>query len=139
MRIFLNVFIKNEFCSLFAVSDKASVFPDTPLETIKDNFTKQKLIGPFFIRKFINNPDIFYNEQRVWVINGHPYFTATKMPSFVFEAAKRLYEFSNSKYFTMDIAGEYIVEINPGESSDRGGFNPLDWFCDIFAQEFLKK
>lgn len=50
-----------------------------------------------------------------------------------------MFEFSGSHYFTMDVASEYIVEINPGESFDRGGDNTLDWFCDIFAKEFLYK
>lgn len=131
------VFIKNGIRSLFFISDNASVYPDTSIEQIENNFNRLKLNGPYIIRKFINDKKIFYNEQRIWVLNGNPY-SPYPFPDFIFETAQRLYEFSGSHYFSIDIAGDYIVEVNPGESSDRGGSNPLDWFCDIFAKEFLK-
>ena len=131
------VFIKNDYRSLFALSEYASVYPDSKIETIIKNFKAQNLSGPFMIRKFINEPEIFYNEQRIWVLNGNPH-SPYPFKEFVSEAAKKVYEFSGSKYFTLDIAGDYIVEVNPGETSDRGGDNPLDWFCEIFANEFLR-
>lgn len=31
------------------------------------------------------------------------------------------FDFTGSKYFTLGIVGNYIVEINPGECFDRGG------------------
>lgn len=131
------VFIKAAFKSLFAVNEHASVYPDMSLDWISDAYSKRGFSRPFAIRQFIDDPEIFYNEQRYWVLNGNPYHPSGELPDFVVEAAKRLYKFSGSHYFTIDVAGKYIVEVNPGESSDRGGDNPLDFFCDIFAKEFL--
>lgn len=133
------LFIKNDYSSLFSINEGASVYPVNGLSMIKHNFNSLGLKPPFIVRKYIEDKEIFYNEQRVWILNGNVYFTAPSMPNFIFEAAKKIYEFSGSKYFVIDVAGDYIVEVNPGESSDRGGFNSLDWFCDIFAKEFLSK
>ena len=131
------VFIKSDGKSLFGISDVASVWPDTSIQTMIKEYAKRNLKGPFAVREFINNPQIFYNEQRYWVLNGNSYHPSEVVPDFVAEAAKRIYHFSGSHYFTIDVAGNYIVEVNPGESSDRGGDNPLDFFCEIFAKEFL--
>lgn len=133
------VFIKSSFLSLFAISDVESVWPTTSIKKMNQYYNKWKIEGPFAIRKFIDDPEIFYNEQRYWILNGNAYHPSGEIPDFVKEYGKKMYEFSGSHYFTMDVAGDYIVEINPGESSDRGGDNPLDWFCEIFAKEFLHK
>ena len=131
------VFIKSNNTSLFFLGYEASVYPTTPIIWMAKEYKKIKEDGPFAIRKFIDDPEIFYNEQRYWILNGNAYHPSGIIPDFVRENGKKIYEFSGSHYFTMDVAGNYIVEINPGESSDRGGDNPLDWFCDIFAKEFL--
>lgn len=131
-------FIKSNAKSLFAVSDVASVWPETSIKEIASLYRRFKRNGPFAIRKFIDDPEIFYNEQRYWVLNGRTYHPSGIIPDFVAEAGRRLYAFSGSHYFTIDVAGDYIVEVNPGESSDRGGDNPLDFFCEVFAKEFLK-
>ena len=133
------IFIKNNSRSLFAFGEFASIWPDTSIIDMKSQYAKWKLKGPFAIRKFIDDPEIFYNEQRYWILNGNAYHPSGEIPDFVMEYGKKMYEFSGSHYFTMDVAGDYIVEVNPGESSDRGGDNPLDWFCEIFAKEFLHK
>lgn len=130
-------FIKSSARSLFAVGDRASVWPDTDIETMKQHYQKAGYSGPFAVRKFIDEPAIFYNEQRYWVLNGQAHHPSGVIPDFVREYAQKMYKFSGSHYFTMDVAGDYIVEINPGESSDRGGDNSLDWFCEIFAQAFI--
>lgn len=133
------IFIKSPSRSLFAYGDFTSVWPDTSIEEMNILFNEIGVTGPFAIRKFIDDPEIFYNEQRYWILNGNAYHPSGEIPDFVKEYGKKMYEFSGSHYFTMDVAGDYIVEINPGESSDRGGDNPLDWFCEIFAKEFLHK
>lgn len=132
------IFIKSPSRSLFGLGHLASVWPNTSIEEIKKNYSERNLKGPFAIRKFIDNPEIFYNEQRYWILNGKAHHPSGVIPDFVKENGKKMYDFSGSHYFTMDVAGHYIVEINPGESSDRGGDNPLDWFCGIFAETFLK-
>lgn len=132
------VFIKSDVTSLFAFGDTASVFPESSILQIKDHYLRLGCKGPFAVRQFIDCPQIFYEEQRYWVLNGHPHHPSGHIPQIVSIAAKRIYEYSNSHYFTIDCAGKYIVEVNPGESSDRGGENPLDFFAEIFANEFLK-
>ena len=131
------VFIKSPSRSLFFIDDLASVWPFTPLEEIKENFNKRNLTGPYAIRKYIDEIEIFYNEQRYWILNGHAYHPSGIIPDFVSKTGREMFEFSGSHYFTIDVAGEYIVEINPGESSDRGGDNPISFFCEIFETEFL--
>ena len=133
------VFIKYLTRSLFTFGPTASVWPDNSIQEIKFLYDKWGLFGPFAIRKFIDEPEIFYNEQRYWILNGNAYHPSGEIPDFVKEYGKKMYEFSGSHYFSMDVAGDYIVEINPGENSDRGGDNPLEWFCEIFAKEFLHK
>lgn len=131
------IFIKSPGTSLFAISDIASVWPDTSIEFMKNIYETNKIEGPFALRKFIDNPEIFYNEKRYWIMKGRPYHPSNEFPDFISEMGKKVYEFSGSQYFTMDVAGNYIVEVNPGECSDRGGEIPLDFFVNIFAQTFL--
>lgn len=131
------VFIKSSARSLFCVDEFASVWPDTPIHKMLEYYDRMGHKGPFAIREFIDNPQIFYDEQRFWVLEGIAYHPSGVVPDFVRKNAKNMYEFSGSHYFTIDVAGDYIVEVNPGESSDRGGENPLDFFCEIFANTFL--
>lgn len=131
------VFIKSPSRSLFFISNFASVWPITSLTEIKENFRKRNLNGPYAIRKYIEKANIFFEEQRYWILNGKAYHPSGKVPDFITKKGNEMFKFSGSHYFTMDVAGDYIVEINPGESSDRGCDNPLDFFCEIFAKEFL--
>lgn len=133
------VFIKSPARSLFCVDDYASVWPDTPINKMVEYYDRMGHKGPFAVRKYIDNPQIFYDEQRYWVLEGVAYHPSGIIPDFVQKNAKKIYEFSGSHYFTIDVAGDYIVEVNPGESSDRGGENPLEFFCEIFAKTFLNK
>lgn len=130
-------FVRSDSKSLFFYDYKASTWPDTPFDEMDVLYKQFCFSGPFAIRQFIDNPEIFFNEQRYWVLNGVAHHPSGIIPDFVQEAATRLYKFSGSHYFTIDVAGDYIVEVNPGESSDRGGDNPLEWFCKIFAENFL--
>ena len=61
------------------------------------------------------------------------------VPDFVKEAAWKVWLFSNSSYFTVDVAGSFVVEVNPGESSDRGGDNSPDFLAEVFVKSFLKE
>jgi hypothetical protein len=130
-------FIKRDSMSLFALGDDASVWPDKSAQWMVEQYDKMHITGKYAIREYINNIEIFYDEQRYWVLNGVAHHPGGHVPDFVAETASRVYEYSGSHYFTMDVAGDYIVEVNPGESSDRGGDNPLDFFCQIFADAFL--
>lgn len=132
-------FIKRDSKSLFSIGDNASIWPDTAFEWMAEQYEKLNIKGPYAVREYIDNKEIFYDEQRYWVLDGIAHHPSGIIPSFVQEAASRLYKFSGSRYFTIDVAGDYIVEVNPGESSDRGGDNPLEFFCNIFAKTFLDK
>jgi hypothetical protein len=130
-------FIKRDSMSLFALGDEASVWPDKSAQWMVEQYDKRHVTGKFAIRQFVDNIEIFYDEQRYWILNGVAHHPSGHVPEFVAEAASRVYEYSGSRYFAMDVAGDYIVEVNPGESSDRGGDNPLDFFSRIFADAFL--
>lgn len=131
------VFIRSKSTSLFAYGDLASVYPDTSLTIMADRFKELDADGPFIVRKYLDDKTIFYDEQRYWILNGTPYHPSGVIPEMVRVCAGRMYEFSGSKYFVIDVAGSYVVEVNPGESSDRGGDNSLEFFSEIFAKEFL--
>lgn len=133
-----SAFIKSKNSSLFAFGDLASVFPATPIDRMLRMFEQIGESGPYIIREYIADQSIFFDEERFWVLNGTVYHPSGKVPDHVSKAAKSLWEFSGSRYFVIDAAGEFIVEVNPGESSDRGGDTPLTFFAQIFAQEFLK-
>ena len=58
------------------------------------------------------------------------------MPNVVKEAAKRLNKLG-SKYYTIDATPEFIVEVNPGESSDRHAVNSAELFANWIKKEFV--
>lgn len=130
------VFIRSDSKSLFFDDISKCIWPTSSISSIKDNYAQYNLNGPFAVRLYIEE-DIFIDEQRYWILNGNPYHPSGIIPDVIRKVALEIYSFSQSHYFTIDVAGDYIVEINPGESSDRGCENPLDFFCDIFTQEFL--
>ena len=129
-------FIRSDSKSLFFDDISKCIWPISSISSIKDNYVKYNLNGPFAVRLYIDE-DIFIDEQRYWVLNGHPYHPSGIIPDMIRKVASEVYHFSRSHYFTIDAAENYIVEINPGESSDRGCENPLDFFCGIFVREFL--
>ena len=129
-------FIKNDIKSLFTVSNTASVWPDNTFETMKSLFRHiPEGSGLYAVRKYIDE-SYMYEEQRYWVINNHPYHESGHIPDLVKEAVKRL-EVMGNRYYTLDAIRDYIVEINPGESSDRGGCNSAESLAAWFAKEFL--
>lgn len=133
-----NVFIRSDSKSLYFDDINKCLWPRTSLDQILKHYTDYGLTGPFAVRKFIEQQELFIDEQRYWVVNGHPYHPSNIIPDFIFLKARSIFRFSGSRYFTIDVAGSYIVEVNPGESSDRGCDNPLDFFCHMFCREFLE-
>lgn len=132
-------FIRSDSKSLYFHDFNSCLWPVTSISKMVDLYKYFNLDGPFIVRKFINDKEIFYEEQRFWVLNGRTYHPSGKIPEWLKEIAIKIYRFSGSNYFTIDVAGNYIVEINPGESSDRGCENPLEFFCEIFKQEFINR
>lgn len=129
------IFIKNDIKSLWGIDDYASVWPNHSLEEIKENLTRcYRLNDTYAIRKFID-PDIFWEEDRYWVINDKIYHRSGLIPDIVKEAKQRL-SVLGSRYYAIDATPDFIVEVNPGESSDRYGDNPPELFASWFMDAF---
>lgn len=120
-------FIKNEKKSLWDEGELASVWPIHSIEELRNKYESLPYKGVYAVRKFIN-PEIFYEEERYWVIMNKIYHRSGVIPDIVSEAVKRL-SVLGSNYYTIDAIPEMIVEINPGESSDRLGVNSATLFA----------
>lgn len=129
------VFIKKEITALEHIHEGKSVWPDTTLHEMKDLFSKCEIKGAKYgVRKYID-PEILKDELRYWVLNGRIYRRDNIIPDIVKEAAERL-NIMGSKYYTIDATPELIVEVNPGESSDRHAENSPEIFASWFKKEF---
>ncbi len=129
------VFIKKEMTALEHIQEGKSVWPNTPLQEIKDLFSKWEIKGAKYgVRKYVD-PEILKDELRYWVLNGRIYRRDNIIPDIVKEAAERL-NGMGSKYYTIDATPELIVEVNPGESSDRHAENSPEIFASWFKKEF---
>ena len=82
----------------------------------------------------MNQSELFL-EDRYWVLNGNVYHRSLKIPKIVKEAASRL-NIWGSKYYTIDATPNFIIEVNPGESSDRYLVNPVKLFASWIKKEF---
>lgn len=129
-------FIKRDRKALEHVEEGKSVWPKTTFEEMNLLYNKFEIPGKFCIRKYID-PNIIEKEERYWVLNGNIYHRHNKIPDVVREAAKRLNKLGSS-YYTIDATPDFVVEVNPGESSDRHAVNSAELFASWFKKEFLK-
>ena len=130
-------FIKKDFKALEHIDEGGkSIWPTTSLEEMKKLYNENPFDGKFAIRKFIE-PEIIEKEERYWVFNGNIYHRNNIIPNVVKEAAKRLDKLG-SRYYTIDATPEFVVEVNPGESSDRHAVNSADLFASWIKKEFVK-
>ncbi|MFZ4707235.1 MAG: ATP-grasp domain-containing protein [Bacteroidales bacterium] len=127
-------FIKKDVKSLEHIDDGKSIWPKTSLEEMNRLYNEFQEDGKFAIRKFIEK-EIFCQEERYWVMNGNLYHRHNKIPELVKEAAKRLNKLG-SRYYTIDATPEFVVEVNPGESSDRHAVNSAELFASWIKKEF---
>ena len=127
-------FIKNEKKSLWDEGELASMWPINSIEELRCKYENLPYKGVYAVRKFIN-PEIFYDEERYWVILNKIYHRSGVIPDIVREAVERL-SVLGSNYYIIDAIPDMIVEINPGESSDRLGVNSGElfamWWKDAF-------
>lgn len=130
------VFIKNDIKSLWTIDELASVWPEHSFNEILSDFNRcfPYYNGMYAIRQFVD-PKLFYNEERYWVLNNKIYHRSGIIPDIVKKAAKRL-SVIGSAYYVIDAIPDYIVEINPGESSDRGGYNTPELFAEWWKEAF---
>lgn len=131
-------FIKRDVKALEHIEEGKSVWPTTSLEEMTKLYNKYSFQkeGMYCIRKYID-PEIIEKEERYWVLNGNIYHRNNDIPAVVQEAAKRLDKLG-SKYYTIDATPDFVVEVNPGESSDRHAVNSAELFASWFKKEFLK-
>lgn len=129
-------FIKKDFKALEYIGDGGkSIWPNTSFEEMLKLYDENPYEGKFAIRKFIE-PEIIEKEDRYWVFNGNIYHRHNKIPAVVIEAAKRLNKLG-SKYYTIDATPDFVVEVNPGESSDRHAVNSAELFASWIKKEFV--
>jgi len=127
-------FIKKDAKSLEFVDDGKSIWPDTSFDEMRKLYDENSIEGKYAIRKYIQK-ELFENEERYWVLNGNIYHRYNLVPKIVKEAARRLNKLG-SRYYTIDATPEFVVEVNPGESSDRHGVNSAELFASWIKKEF---
>lgn len=133
-RGWLKAFIKKDTIALEHIEEGKSVYPTTSLDEMRSLYAEFDVAGKYAIRKFIE-PKIMEKELRYWVLNGNIYRRDGIIPDIVKEAASRLNKLG-SKYYTIDATPEMIIEVNPGESSDRHAENSAELFVSWIKKEF---
>jgi len=129
-------FIKKDTKALEHIDEGKSVWPQTTFVEMLRLYDEYPFEGKFCIRKYVDSQKIIREEERYWVFNGNIYHRHNKIPEVVKEAAKRLNKLG-SKYYTIDATPEFVVEVNPGESSDRHGVNSAELFASWIKKEFV--
>lgn len=129
-------FIKKDAKALEAVEPGMSFYPRHSFEEMMEYFSEMRG-EKYCIRQVMDAQYIFENDARYWVLNGRVYRRDNlPIPAIVTEAARRLTEAGKGRYFTIDATPEFVIEVNPGESSDRHGENSAELFASWFAKEF---
>lgn len=129
-------FIRTGMKSLWHNNKKFTIWPDSSIEEIKHRYQAQKSLSPpYVVRKFIEG-HVMLAEERYWILNHHAYHRSGIIPDIVNEAIDRMRQVG-STYYVIDATPDFVVEINPGISSDRYGDNPPELFAKWFAEEFL--
>jgi len=128
------VFIKKDSKALEHIEEGKSIWPQTSFDEMLVLYNEYPFEGKFAIRKFIDK-EIIDKEERYWVFNGNIYHRHKDIPEVVKKAAKRLNTLG-SRYYTIDATPEFVVEVNPGESSDRHAVNSAELFASWIKKEF---
>ncbi len=129
-----SAFVKNDVSSIIEKGQIKSLWPETPFNEMKALFEQLPFTGTFSVRKKIKLK--LYEEERYWILNNHPYHYTAIIPPIVYEAIDRLRPINNH-YYVIDATPHVIVEVNPGESSDRYIENIPAIFATWFKNEFL--
>ncbi len=137
-RGWMKCFIKKDIIALEHIGEGKSVWPQTSFEEMLKLYNEYPFEGKFCIRKYVDDQKLIIEEERYWVFNGNIYHRHNKIPAVVKEAAKRLDKLG-SKYYTIDATPEFVVEVNPGESSDRHAVNSAELFASWIKREFVSK
>ena len=130
------VFIKKDRKALEHIEEGKSIWPQTSFEEMLKLYNEYPFEGKYCIRKYVDSQKLVEQEERYWVLNGNIYHANNSIPDVVKEAAKRL-DTLGSRYYTIDATSEFIVEVNPGESSDRHAVNSAELFASWIKKEFV--
>jgi hypothetical protein len=120
-------FVKNSLKSLVEQDPLESVWPDVAFESMLEQFSRNPRKGPYALRKYLP-PEHFEAERRYWVIGDQIYHSSGQIPDIVKEAKARLIAFGGI-FYNIDATEDLIVEVNPGESSDRKTDNTAEDFA----------
>lgn len=114
------------------------VWPEVSIEKLAETYMKyhEGMKPPYIIRQFVPE-NVFLQEERYWVLNNHVYHRSGIIPKIVIEAAARL-TVLNAPYYVIDATPEFVVEVNPGVSSDPYPENIPDFFPKWIKKEFVK-
>jgi hypothetical protein len=127
-------FVK-DWVKAFAYPDlNETVWPNSSMSELKERFAECERNLGFCLRKFIE-PEFLDSETRFWVMNGNIYSSIAEPFPIVQEAVHRL-KHLGGRLYVIDATPEVIIEINPGESSDRGAKNTIEDFASWLKKEF---
>ncbi|WP_417146959.1 hypothetical protein [Porphyromonas sp.] len=130
-------FIKKDAKSLEAWGEGMSIYPRHSFAEMLTHF--DKMPGEkYCIRQVMDKDYIIEHDTRYWVLNGKVYRRdGLPIPEIVLEAADRLIKAKGGRYFTIDATPQFVIEVNPGESSDRHGENSAELFASWFVDAFF--
>jgi len=127
-------FVKNWIKAAAYPDLNDTVWPNSSMGEIKNRLDQKfKRLG-FCLRKFVE-PELLDNETRFWVMNGNIYSSIAEPFPIVKEAVNRL-KLLGGKIYVIDATPEVIIEINPGDSADRGAKNTIEDFAGWLKKEF---
>jgi hypothetical protein len=127
-------FIKDWVKSAAYISDDASIWPASTLSEIKQRLRLYPRRGGFCVRQYVS-PALLDDETRYFVLNGNVYHSSGTIPRIVSLAASRLNQMGGA-FYVIDATPELIIEVNPGETSDRGARNVATDFVSWIRREF---
>lgn len=128
-------FIKNDVSALIDRGVIKSLWPNYTLSDIEEGFRRLPPTEKYAIRKRVNLT--LYEEERYWILNHHAYHRTGIIPDIVKRAVELLKPIG-SRYYVIDATPDVIVEINPGETSDRYIENSPELFASWFADSFIR-
>lgn len=114
--------------------EELPIWPEVSMERLAEAYNeyRESMKPPYIIRQMLPE-SMIHQEERYWIINNHAYHRSGNIPKVVLKAADRL-KVLNAPYYVIDATPEYVVEVNPGVSSD-----PYPENIPLFFPKWIKK